>query len=71
MNEVIGTKTYLAGGMSDSIKRLKQQNAAPLVLLHKTHLSAFFKGRYRSWRFALRSAFAILVYGVQSLGSRR
>lgn len=70
VNEMIGTKTYLAGGMSDSIKRLKRNNAEPLVSLHKTRLSAFFRRRFKSWRFALRSAFAMMLYGVQSLKTR-
>lgn len=70
VNEVIGTKTYLAGGMSDSIKRLKRQNARPMASLYTTQVSAFFKRRFRSWRFALRSAFAMILYGISTLTSR-
>lgn len=71
MNETIGTKTYLAGGMSDTIKRIKRDNAGPLIELHKTRLYALFKWRFKSLRFAFRSAIAIVVYGLQALKSRK
>ncbi|MFB9146801.1 glycosyltransferase family 2 protein [Halomonas alkalicola] len=70
INEVIGKKNYLEGGMSDSIKRLKQQNAAPMILLHKARLSAFVRRRFKSWRFAGRSVVAILAYSANKLRFR-
>ena len=71
VNEVIGTKTYLAGGMSDSIYRLKRENIHPLILLQEVRLAAFSSRRYRSWRFALRSFIALIIYSVRSLKSSR
>lgn len=63
-NVVIGRKTYLTGGMSDSIRRLKMRNSAPLVTLHRIRLLAFFQGRFKSKRFVLRSLMAVVVYAL-------
>lgn len=69
VNAEIGAKSYLAGGMTDRIAQLKRSNPAPLILLHQTRLSAFAKRRFRSWRYALRSALALGVYRLQALRS--
>jgi glycosyltransferase involved in cell wall biosynthesis len=65
-NHVIGTKNYLDDGMSDRIRALKRKNSAPLILLHKARIQAFFRKRYRSISYALRSVFALIWYSVQS-----
>lgn len=61
-NLVIGRKTYLAGGMSDTIRRLKAENLGPMILLHRERLDAFRNRRYRSLGFAARSLGALLLH---------
>lgn len=58
----IGRKNYLSGGMSDTIRSLKLKNSWPLVMLYATHLKGFLRRRYRSPRFALRAAGALVMH---------
>lgn len=66
INEVVGRKQYLKGGMSSSVRQLKLENAGPMIMLHRTILNLFLKGRIRSSKYAFRSLFAILVYSLLS-----
>lgn len=66
-NQVIGRKTYLAGGMTHGIRSLKTANAIPMVLLYFTHLRGFLLGKYRSPRFAMRSMLALALYSGLSI----
>lgn len=66
-NVIIGTKDYLAGGMSQQIRRLKRQSAYPQFLLKVAVLRGFAHGRYRSARFAWRALLGGCLYGSLSL----
>lgn len=69
-NLVIGTKTYHPGGMSATIRRLKQENAAPLLRLNRVRLWAFLRGRYRSAAYAFRALAGLGWHGMQALRNR-
>lgn len=61
-NEPIGTKNYLSGGMSDTITRLKRDNAWPIVMLELTIIQAYFKRRFRSRQYFARALAAAVYY---------
>lgn len=63
---MVGGKTYLAGGMSHGIKKLKADNAWPMALLYMTHVRGFFIGRYYNPLFAFRGVVGVLYYMVGS-----
>lgn len=65
-NEIIGTKNYLAGGMTASIKVLKAENSAPLVQLGRVKLAAFTRRRYRSPVFAVRALLSMSWHVLRS-----
>lgn len=52
---IVGTKTYLPGGMSHTIGQLKRGSAGPLLDLRLVQVAAFRQGRYRSRSFAVRA----------------
>jgi len=66
-NDVVGTKNYLSGGMSDTIKRLKRDNAWPIVMLELTIIRAYFKGRFRSRQYFARALAAAIYYAFYGL----
>lgn len=66
VNDVVGTKQYLQGGMSRSVRQLIRENAYPMIMLHRTILKLFLKGRIKSRKYALRALFAILIYSLFS-----
>lgn len=61
-NDLVGTKNYLTGGMSDTINRLKRDNAWPIVMLNATIIRAYFNGRYTSPRYLARALAATAYY---------
>lgn len=69
-NTIIGTKNYLAGGMTDNIRTLKASNPKAMALLYYTQFRCFAHKRYRSPRFVLRAILGLLWYGAASLTQR-
>jgi len=66
----IGEHTYQAGGMTANISKMKHRDPWPIYLTHLLRLRGWFWGRYRSPRFALRSAVAAAHYGWRALAAR-
>ncbi|WP_164738542.1 glycosyltransferase family 2 protein [Aquabacter cavernae] len=67
LNENLGAKHYLSGGITANITRVKLKNAYPMYLVYRVHVIAFFRGRYRSTRYFLRALVRMIGYGVLSL----
>lgn len=61
-NQAIGSKTYLAGGMSHGIKKLKTANAWPMAILYSTHIRGFLNRRYKSFRYFGRAVVGLIFY---------
>lgn len=63
----IGEHGYELTGITSNIAAIKRRDAWPMYVTHATRLRGWFKGRYRSPAFALRSALAMVRYGLISL----
>lgn len=70
VNETVGMKRYLSGGISNSITRIKRDNAAPMVLLYATHIIGFARGRYRSLRFLGKAIAGLSFYSLFVIRNR-
>lgn len=64
VNQTIGVKYYLAGGMTSNIKEIKRKNAYPMYLLYWAHCAAYLRGRYRSVRHFTRSLIGLTGYSL-------
>lgn len=65
-NIVVGGKDYLDGGMTSSISSLKMKNSFPIVMLNVLYIRLFFKGRYNSAGFLVKSLARVCYYGMLS-----
>jgi len=61
-NVVVGKKTYLAGGLTDGIKKIKKDNPQPLYCLYKIRMHSYFKFRYRSIGYFCKSLAGMIYY---------
>ncbi|MBO9378989.1 glycosyltransferase [Sphingomonas histidinilytica] len=61
-NLIIGKKQYVAGGITSGVKRIKRENVGPMVDLYRTHLRGFYRKRFHSWTYMLRSLSALIYY---------
>ena len=66
-NEIVGVKNYHAGGMTDGIRQLKRRDPRPMFETHRLRFYGILRGRYKSWRFAARSAVGIIMYGALTI----
>jgi glycosyltransferase involved in cell wall biosynthesis len=66
-NIVIGRKSYLEGGMSANSRRLKSENAYPMLLLYVSHVVGFWRGRYRSRRYLAKAVVGVFAYAFRSI----
>ncbi|MEZ5511417.1 MAG: glycosyltransferase family 2 protein [Gammaproteobacteria bacterium] len=69
-NVVVGQKTYLANGMSNTISRLKTRNAWPMVLLYVAHLQGYLLGRYFSKAFLIKAISGVFYYSLVETAGR-
>ncbi len=67
VNKSIGVKRYLDGGITSRINSVRFNNSYPMFLLHRVHCFGFWRRRYKSPRYFLRSLLAALIYGSLSL----
>ncbi len=67
INESIGVKRYLPGGLTSRIWRNKMSNAYPMYLLYRVRCQAFLRGRYSSPQYFVRSLLGLIAYGLLSL----
>lgn len=68
---IVGKKNYDGQGMSANIKKLKRIDPFPIFETHRLRLLAWHRRRYKSWRYAGRSALAALYFGFLCVGRRR
>lgn len=74
-NFVVGGKEYLEGGMTSTISSLKAKNSFPIVMLNLLYVRCFFKGRYKSVSFLLKSlaraSYYSILSGLSWIGNRQ
>jgi hypothetical protein len=70
INESIGVKRYLPGGLTSRIWPNKMSNAYPMHLLYRARCQAFLRGRYSSPQYFARSLLGLIGYGLLSLKER-
>ena len=66
-NEDMGTKRYFPEGMTAKIAAIKRENTYPMYLLYRTRAVAFFRRRYRSGWYFIRSVVGLAYYRILSL----
>lgn len=66
-NISVGRKDYLDGGMTNSIQKLKVENAYPMYFLHLARCRGYMRRRYSSVYYFLRSTLAMPYYRLLSL----
>jgi glycosyltransferase involved in cell wall biosynthesis len=69
-DEPVGTKRYLAGGITANIRKVKTENSAPMAALHLARCEAFLRGRYRSVGYFLGAITGLSYYTALTAVSR-
>lgn len=64
VNEIVGRKNYLKGGMTNTIKKLKRDNPAPMAELYRLRAIGYIRGRYRRRLFFIKSVLAYFYYSI-------
>ena len=64
VNLPLGTKRYLAGGLSSDITKIKRVNAPPMAMLYLEHIKGFARRRYSSPRFFGKAVLGLFFYGL-------
>jgi len=66
-NLFVGEKKYLGEGLSQNIRKHKNDNPLPMVYYYGLCLKAFYMGRYDSVSFFVKSLLGFVYYGILSV----